>query len=247
MSWGNSMYVKNLSVLVDRASWGRKPIPTSIGSAPTVHAIDVKKALVMLGTLTLPSLISSASPALFWAWLRYFLAVADNNDLRITRDFFELDPHQKSILSDDLGVAISTQWLFDRFGGFKDIVDGRRFMLQFPHLLRTNRNVPTAKVGPGKAPDYVILDNAGKWHVLECKGTQSGPSSRDRFLKDALSQKQVILINGAICGERLAVGLAISHEDQRRDSELRIVDPDVDPVLTLSPPQEKEMQSKVHH
>jgi hypothetical protein len=163
------MYVKNLSVLVDKASWGRKSIPASIGSAPPVHAIDVKKALVMLGTLTLPSLISPASPALFWAWLRYFLAVADNNDLRITRDFFELDPHQKSILSDDLGVAISTQWLFDRFGGFKDIVDGRRFMLQFPQLLRTNRNVPTAKVGPSKAPDYVILDNAGKWHVLECK------------------------------------------------------------------------------
>jgi len=207
--------------------------------------MDIKKALVMLGALTLPSLISPASPARFWAWLRYFLAVADEDDFRITRDFSELDPHQKGILSDDLGVAISTQWLFDRLGGFRDIVDGRRFMLQFPRLLR-KRTVSTAKVGPSKAPDYVILDNAGKWHVLECKGTQSGVGSRDKFLRDALSQKQVILINGAIRGERLAAGLSISHEDQRRGSELRIVDPDVDPVLTLDSSQEEEMESRIH-
>src|SRR4051812_45803822 len=109
--YGGFNVCQNLSVSVDRASWGRKPIPASIGGAPAIHTIDLMKALVMLGTLTLPSLISPASPALFWAWLRYFLAIANNDDLRITRDFSELDPHQKSILSDDFGVAISTQWL----------------------------------------------------------------------------------------------------------------------------------------
>jgi hypothetical protein len=240
------MLLRKLSVVVDQKSWGRRNIPSSIKDAPATHDIDMKKALLMLGTLTLPSLISAASPARFWAWLRYFLAISTDDDLRITRDFSELDPHQKGILSDDLGVALSTQWLFDRFGGFKDIVDGRRFMLQFPDLLLTKAKASTAKVGPSKAPDYVILDKNDKWHVLECKGTQSGPGFRDQFLRDALSQKQVILINGAIRGERLAAGLSISHEDQDRDSNLKIVDPDADPVLTLGPSQEREIKSKVH-
>ena len=118
-------------------------------------------------------------------------------------------------------------------------------MLQFPHLLR-KKKATTAKVGPTKAPDYVVLDHAGKWHVLECKGTQSGIRSRDKFLKNALAQKQVILINGAIRGERLAAGLSISNEDQNRDSELRVVDPDADPVLTLDLSREAEMQLMLH-
>jgi hypothetical protein len=174
------------------------------------------------------------------------LAIARNDDFRITRDFSELDPHLKGILSDDLGVAFSTQWLFDRFGGFEDIVDGRQFMLQFPHLLQKKAKAPTAKVGPSKAPDYVILDKMNKWHVLECKGTQSGPGFRDQFLRDALSQKQVIQIKGALRGERLAAGLAISHEAQDKGSSLRVVDPDVDPVLTLESSREREMRTKVN-
>ena len=104
---GAYMFIKELSVVVDQSSWGSKPIPLSLSSAPATHNMDVKKALVMLGTLTLPSLISPASPARLWAWLRYFLALASDGDFRITRDFSELDPHLKGILSDDLGVAIS--------------------------------------------------------------------------------------------------------------------------------------------
>jgi hypothetical protein len=63
----------------------------------------------MRGTLTMPDLLSPASPARFWAWLRYYLAPTIASDLRITLDFAGLDPHQKGILSDDFGVALSTQ------------------------------------------------------------------------------------------------------------------------------------------
>ncbi|MCA1469064.1 hypothetical protein I6F09_14280 [Bradyrhizobium sp. IC3195] len=205
----------------------------------------MKMALLMLGSLTLPSLISPASPARTWAWLRYFLAITNDDDFRITRDFSDLDPHLKTILSDDLGVALSTQWLFDRLGGFQDIVHGRSFMLQFPHRLKKRANAPTAKVGPSKAPDYVVLDKTNKWHVLECKGTQSGAGARDGYLTDALSQKQVILLNDDIRGERLAAGLSISHEDRRRNSSLRVIDPEVDPILTLESSDAREIKSKV--
>jgi len=239
------MLIRKLAVEVDAETWGHRPVPRWLIGSSTQN-MDLAKALLMLGTLTLPGMISSASPAILWAWVRYFLSIAGNDDFRITRDFSELDPHQKGILSDDLGVALSTQWLFDRLGGFKSILDGRFFMLQFPDLLRTKTKAPTAKVGPSKAPDYVVLDKSNKWHVLECKGTQSGPGFRDRFLKDALPQKHVIQINGAIRGERLAAGLSISHEDQRLYSSLRVVDPEVDPILTLESSQASEMESKAH-
>lgn len=239
------MLTRKLAIEIDATSWGRARVPLWIG-ASTTHNMDLGKALLMLGTLTLPGMISSASPAILWAWVRYFLSIAGDDNFRITRDFSELDPHQKGILSDDLGVALSTQWLFDRLGGFKSILDGRHFMLQFPELLLTKTKAPTAKVGPSKAPDYVVLDKSNRWHVLECKGTQSGRGFRDKFLKDALSQKQVIQINGRIRGERLAAGLSISHEDQNLDSSLRIIDPEVDPVLTLESSQASEMKSKAH-
>jgi hypothetical protein len=201
----------------------------------------------MLGTLTMPNLLSPASPALFWAWLRYYLAPVEGIDeLRITMDFADLDPHQKGILSDDFGVAISTQWLFDRFGGFTDIVDGRRFILQFAHLLR-RRQKSTAKVGPSKAPDFVLRDSTGRWHVLECKGTQSGRGTRNTLLKNALSQKQVLQIIGAIRGERLAAGLSIANEQTRGGTHLRIVDPDVpEPLITLGDDQTNFIQRKAH-
>jgi hypothetical protein len=100
-------------------------------------------------------------------------------------------------------------------------------------------------VGPSKAPDYVVLDKANKWHVLECKGTQSGAGARDGYLRDALSQKQVILLDDDIRGERLAAGLSISHEGRRRNSSLRVVDPEVDPLLNLESSDVPEIKSKV--
>jgi hypothetical protein len=154
--------------------------------------------------------------------------------------FADLDPHQKSILSDDFGVAVSTQWLYDSFGGFADIVHGREFMLQFRHLLRRRQRPSKAKVGPNKAPDFVLKDLNGKWHVLECKGTQSGRGTRNSFLRTALSQKQVIQISGRMRGERLAAGLSISNENDRRSTQLRIVDPDVEPLIALGDSQAEE-------
>jgi hypothetical protein len=53
------------------------------------NLIDLARALLMFGNLTMPTL---PSPALFWAWLRYFLAPAISDDLRITMEFADLDP-----------------------------------------------------------------------------------------------------------------------------------------------------------
>ena len=50
----------------------------------------------------------------------------------------------------------------------------------------------------------------------------------------------------ALSGGASRCGFSISNEDQNRESELRVVDPDVDPVLTLDSSREAEMQLMVH-
>ena len=242
------MIERTVEVEVDAATWPRgATMPPELAGVAGSSTIDLGSAFLMLGTLTMPDLLSPASPARFWGWLRYYLAPSITSDLRITLDFAGLDPHQKGILSDDFGVALSTQWLFDRFGGFRDIVDGRRFMVQFSHLLPKKGKSATAKVGPGKAPDFVIKDPLGKWHVLECKGTQSGRSQRDTYLEKALSQKQMIQITGSLRGERLAAGLAISNERSKESTHMRIVDPEGgDPLIELGDQQSEEVDLAAH-
>lgn len=238
---------REILVNVDQSTWPRgAPVPPELSVAVGMQEVNLASAFLMLGTLTMPDLLSPASPARFWAWLRYFESIKPSSDLRISMDFAGLDPHQKGILSDDFGVALSTQWFFDRTGGFSDIVDGRRFMLQFAHLLPPKTKAATAKVGPTKAPDYVIKDRSGKWHVVECKGTQSGRAHRDKFLKDALAQKRIIQINGRLRGERLAMGLAISNEKSPTASELRVVDPEADPLISLNEQQSEEIDAAAH-
>jgi hypothetical protein len=234
--------IRTLDIDVDTATWpSGSTIPSAFSLAPTTHVMNLASAFLMLGTLTMPDLLSPASPARLWAWLRYFLAPADTPDLRINMDFAGLHPHQKGILSDDFGVALTTQWMFDRLGGFAEIVDGRRFMLRFSHLMPPRTRPKVAKVGPSKAPDFVIRDLSGIWHVLECKGTQSRPAERDKFLRNALAQKNIIQITNGLRGERLAAGVALSSELAQSRSSMRVIDPDGEALITLGDHEAIEM------
>jgi len=241
-----SFLVRTIAVEVDPTTWGRKTIPPQLAGVSGTCTIDLAEAFHTLGMLTMPNLLSPASPALFWAWLRYYLAPTGSRDLRITMDFSDLDPHQKGILSDDFGVALSTQWLIDRLGGYRQIVDGRRFANQFQHLLRQRRKLK-AKVGPSKAPDYVIHDISGKWHVLECKGTQTGRGYQQKVLQTAVAQKHAIDITGRNKGEQLAASLFVAHEKEKSATHLRVIDPDDDPPLIhLTADNEDEMEMKAN-
>jgi hypothetical protein len=239
-----SFLVRTLAIQVDADSWQNKPLPPQLQRVSVSETIDVGGALHMLGTLTMPNMFSPASPALFWAWLRYYRALAAASDLRITIDFSDLDPHQKGILSDDFGVALSTQWVADRLGPFTHMIDGRRFANQFTRLLR-KKHKSKAKVGTSKAPDFVMRDTAGKWHVLECKGTQSSRDYQRRVLKTALAQKRAIQLFGSIQGQQLASSLYIAHENERSGSSMRVIDPEEDdPLIRLTEQQAGEMEAK---
>ena len=187
----------------------------------------------MLGSVTIPGGFSVASPARYWAFLRYFSAISLEHNLRITNPFADLDPHQKAVLSDDFGVAITTQWLEAALNGFSQVVDGRRFVLHYAHLLTQPGPQPT-KTGPTKCPDFVILDHAGRWHVLECKGTQTSLHLLRSQLDRARQQKQVIDIAPALAGHRLAAGVYLAADRNNEASQMEIQDPmEVSPLIRL--------------
>ncbi|WP_093178982.1 hypothetical protein [Variovorax sp. YR266] len=143
----------------------------------------------------------------------------------------ELDPHQKGILSDDFGVAISTEWLVGKLGGVKEIVDGRRFVINMGVSRTRTGRLP--KTGTGKCPDFILEDMQGRFHVLECKGTQSGRGYLDRAMDTGRQQKLGVRIAPAIRGERLVIGVALAGEGDDAHSQLIVKDPEDEPLTEI--------------
>lgn len=224
------MFTRTVGVTVVGKSWGRKPRPSWAKSPPAVQTVDVGRALLMLGSMTTPNGFSAASPERYWACIRYFSACTDSPDLRIRSSFLGLDPHQKSILSDDFGVAISTSWLVDKLGGFRDIADGRQFMINMGIHSRGTR---LPKVGLNKCPDFVIEDIYGRLHILECKGTQSGRKYLARAIETGLLQKRGIRLAKALRGESLVIGVFLAGEGNGQNSQVVVVDPEVVPLTVV--------------
>lgn len=234
------MLSKDILVEIDTKSWKSKPRPAWAQKVPSMQSIDIDEALLLLGNITTPNGISAASPERYWACVRYFSACANSPDLRIRLPFTGLDPHQKSILSDDFGVAVSTRWLIQQFGGVKDIVDGRQFIINLG-IPKTTKKL--AKVGPTKCPDFVIEDKQGKFHVLECKGTQSGRQHLDRAMRTGAAQKKGIKIKKNVRGEALVIGLSIESELSSKTSRLVVIDPEMVPLTTVHESNVREARS----
>lgn len=193
----------------------------------------------MIGRLTTPRLAVGANLNEYWACLRYFSAFTPRSNLQLTQSFAELDAHQKTILSDDLGMGIPMLWL-DQALGFTHIEDGRYFI---EHILPSLKGTYTGKGkrGPGKSPDFACFDKAGKVHIVECKGTQNTLKFRDSQLyhkpisKPATGgqvQKKTVMLPPNRAGERLACGLFIAS-DASQNTHLAIADPEDEVIMKM--------------
>jgi hypothetical protein len=223
---------KDLNISINKTSWKRRPLPLwAVGYLPT-QSIDISHALLMLGTVTTPNGLSAGSPERYWACIRYFSACTASPDLRIQTAFMDLDPHQKGILSDDFGVALSMTWLVKQMGNVRDIVDGRQFMINMG-VRRPTPGRPLPKVGRLKCPDFVMEDQNGKFHILECKGTQSGRGYLNRAMATGQIQKRGIKVAKALRGESLVIGISLAGEGEDRDSQLVVIDPEEEPLTIV--------------
>ena len=224
--------LRRIIVNVDQTTWPQTPGPPKLPSnfRSGLYDLNIHALLLNIGYLTTPIHTSGVSLSEFWAWVRYLHAVADDSDLRLTPAFFDLDAHQKAVLSDDFGIGVPICWLMDHLQ-YASIVDGRYFINRMAKSLGAHSVAPSRR-GPSKSPDFVVLDTAGNWHVIECKGTQSGSSVRKRQLGDpsdptkgAVAQKRTITFPPSCTGQRLACGLVIAVPGSDRNSSLMIIDP----------------------
>jgi hypothetical protein len=215
--------------------------PANFHSGLATHNINIPSMLLMIGYLTTPTASAGVSLSEFWAWVRYLAAVTNEANLRLTSSFADLDAHQKTILSDDFGMGVPMLWLQDKLA-FSRIVDGRYFMRRIAASLSATQR-RTAKRGPNKTPDFVARDTAGIWHVVECKGTQSGTEYSNTQLGDVgpppkggIAQKRSIIFPASHTGQRLVCGLSIGVENGAR-SRLTIIDPEPEDPFELQTSQ----------
>ncbi|MBA5639466.1 hypothetical protein H3H37_20595 [Duganella sp. LX20W] len=193
--------------------------------------------LMMIGYLTTPTSSTGVSLSEFWAWVRYLAAISEDESLSLTNSFAELDAHQKTILSDDFGMGVPMLWLSEHLS-LEQIVDGRYFMQWVAASVGAAQR-RTAKRGPNKTPDFVARDTAGRWHVIECKGTQSGSEFSERQLgtkgpppTGGIAQKCSIKFPAGHTGQRLVCGLNITVQGGT-GSVLKIVDPEPDEAFEI--------------
>ena len=224
---------RNLKVSIDKSTWpgaGMQPsFPTTFHDGVGTYALNIPAMLLMIGYLTTPTSSTGVSLSEFWAWVRYLAAIARQSDLSLTQSFGELDAHQKTILSDDFGMGVPILWLCEKLS-FVQIVDGRYFIQRIASSLGATQ-ARTAKRGPNKTPDFVAQDTSGMWHVIECKGTQSGSEYSLKQLgvkgppaTGGVAQKCSIQFPPGYTGQRLVCGLSIDVEGGS-GSVLKIIDP----------------------
>lgn len=225
--------IRKVDLVVDRLTWPKPPqlpsFPPSFPLKSSTSNVNIQALLLLIGQLTTPPTTQGISLSEYWAYIRYLSAITNDSGLRLTEDFSKLDAHQKTILSDDFGMGIPMYWLKKRLN-LKQIVDGRFFIDTVAASVGATAT-KTAKRGPNKSPDFVAIDGNGIWHVVECKGTQSGTGYRDTQLKGsqtnagAIQQKLTIKFPSAHTGQRLACGVALATENDPQITSLKIIDP----------------------
>jgi len=168
-------------------TWTNGIVPATLqGLAAATRQISLLEILLHTALWTRPPVVKGFELSVFWAWLRYFPAIDDGPPLRLRPEWSELDPHQKTILSDELGVGVTTCMLAQHLQ-LAEFVDTLYFLrVLLPGQFRLGR---TARRGPEKAPDYISRSPAGGVVVLECKGTQSSRTALEKSIRAGIPQK----------------------------------------------------------
>ena len=98
----------------DAATWpASRPAPRELTDLDGLLQVDVFQALLAVGEMTRLPGLAGLQLADFWAWLRYFSAVDAARTLCLRSEWDDLDPHQKTILSDDWGVGFTSSVVKD--------------------------------------------------------------------------------------------------------------------------------------
>ncbi|MGV1927539.1 hypothetical protein ACQZ6S_19740 [Agrobacterium tumefaciens] len=234
---------KHLSVTVNEASWPGRALPPPSLRGVSSTKIEVMDMMLHIGCLAIPPDLTEVSINSWWAWLRYASAFSVNGSFLLRKEYAELDPHQKTVLSDDFGMGVSLVYLIDKLN-LQSVFDGRYFV---KFLLPTvdAEVAKIAKNGQFKSPDFIGKDARGRWHAIECKGTQTSNDQRREQIRSGTLQKANIVFPHHIRGEKLVSALLIGREGGDFSSSLRIDDPEGDIAFEINNENLGEAQDAV--
>jgi hypothetical protein len=186
--------------------------------------------LLRVGELTTPVLNVQSGVARLWPLLRYLHAIAETPGFKFCSAWADTDRHQKAIASDDLGVGLGMSVLYGAFN-YTACVVGRAFLHRLSQLdLLASQGGRPPKVGRMKMADFAALESTGKYHLIECKGTQDTRSALLTAMGNGVSQKRSLMCGTAgaerrLIGQRLVVGAHLVLENSTKNTTVRITDP----------------------
>lgn len=188
------MFKKRIEILADAKSWPLERVPADIEKVVGSWEPDLLVALIHTALWTRPPVSHGIHLSDFWAWLRYHRAISQKElELRLCEEWQDVDPHQKTILSDELGVGFTTYLLCEKLGclGFVDTLYLQKQKSLKKYFLTGSKH----KRGRNKSPDYISIDSRNKLYILECKGTQTSRAALSRAIARGQDQKKSISIS----------------------------------------------------
>ncbi|WP_225414569.1 hypothetical protein [Stigmatella hybrida] len=216
---------------VPSSTWPRgKTPPLSLlqldGTSPNIDMLEV---LIHIAKCTAPPIGYGFELAEYWAFLRYVAAFDDGPGLRLRSEWSDIDPHQKTILSDDLGMGLTCKVLIDTLGLVSLVPAGYfvTWLKQYhPNAIKTHRK---AKRGPAKTPDFIAIDSSfTKLHVIECKGTQVIDALENAVKRGIPQKRNLVFKPKSLLGESLVAGLYFPQNGSPESARCMIVDPPAD-------------------
>lgn len=211
----------------ERSGSGRQPsasknlIPWPPSGRRETVLIRPVELLHHLGQITTPPVTELVDLSSTWAEIRYVWAFRPNFDgrfrraLRLNNAVKQLDFHQKTLLSDEFGVAFAAYYM-DRFEQATDPVDTFIARRQGQFGLRGNSR--------RSLPDYIFTGpGVDQYFVVECKGTQSSRSTAIAQLQRGSEQVMTVDIDPPATVTRLVIGAWL-----RSSISVLLIDPDDD-------------------
>jgi hypothetical protein len=174
-----------------------------------------------LGRMTTPRNLGNMSRlSASWATRRYFWAIAEelswNNFFRLSNDAIGLDFHQKTLLSDEFGVAMAGLFMEQRLGAPSS--------LDISLALRDEQLKNEIQQTGDTQPDYLMWSQQPNppYFVIECKGTQSGRNQSLNQLRRGLEQLPSIVFTN---NDRQSTSIVFATCMSSRSTTLFLIDP----------------------
>lgn len=214
---------RSLDVLVDADSWRSARAPVELTARLGARQVDVLRALIFTARCTRPPQVQGFHLSDCWAWHRYSHAISETADLRLREEWQSIDPHQKTILSDELGVGFTTELIQEAFG-CREFTDTRHVVNVLQPGFFTLAS--SARAGPQKSPDYIARLETSTWLVLECKGTQSSRAALRSAITRGREQKESVeTTDQAAIRHSLVAGLFIPQWESNERACISVSDP----------------------